>query len=100
MPHHVAIANSATTTIGRRYCRGWTADSRGGVLMLVASRSHTALDDHRDRLAATEAERREPVAGPALGERREERGQDARAARTDRMSEGDRAAADVDGGRI
>src|SRR5512139_3438459 len=99
MPHHVAIARSATKTIGRRYSFGWTRGSRGGsVMRAVASR--VAFDDHRDRIAATETERREPMTRTARLERPEQRRQHARAARADRVTERDRAAADVHGVRV
>ncbi len=64
--------------------------------MLAGSGLGVPLDDHRDGFAAPEAERREPVARAPLVERREQRRQDARPARADRVAERDRAAVDVD----
>ena len=54
------------------------------------------LDGHRDRAAAAEAQRREPVAALAPRELVEQRRDDPRAAGPDRVAERDRAAVDVD----
>src|SRR5262245_3755505 len=55
-----------------------------------------ALDHQRDALAAADAERREAEPRVPIRHGVEERHQDARAARADRMPEGDGATVDVD----
>src|SRR6185369_3293409 len=58
--------------------------------------SGCALDDHRDALPSADAERRKAERHVALLHRVQQRHEDARAAGTDRMTERDRAAVDVD----
>src|SRR3954467_11257883 len=66
-----------------------------------ASRARSAaLDAHRDAHAAADAERGETLLGIAPLHLVEERDQHARAGRADRMADRDRAAVDVDPGRI
>src|SRR5262245_29795017 len=63
--------------------------------LLARSGLHT-LHGHGDRAATAESQRREPIATFAPLELVEERRDDARAARPDRVAERDRAAVDVD----
>src|SRR5207249_10859344 len=86
----VAVANDFSSPSPDR-CRRGAAD-----LNRCAPTLRIALDHHRDRLASAEAEGREPAAQAALFEGVQQRDEHARAARADRMAEGDRAAVDVD----
>src|SRR6478736_6795252 len=66
------------------------------VMSTSVVRASDALDGHRDRSSAAEAEGGKPVAPLASGQLVEEPGHDPGAAGTDRVAEGDGAAVDVD----
>ena len=70
---------------------GWPGAPRGG----PGTRSDP-LDRHRDRAAAAEAQRRQPVAALPPLQLVDERRHDPRAAGADRVAQRDRAAVDVD----
>src|SRR5262245_19297182 len=70
--------------------------SKSAATATAGETSSGALDDHRDALAATDAQGGDAEARIAVGHRVQERDQHASAARPDRMAEGDGPSMHVD----
>src|SRR4051812_33760747 len=92
------MATSAAARIGRRKRAGCRRSSY--TWFMTAPRSDAAVDDHRNRLTASEAEGGDPAPAVVLLERRKQRGEHPCATCPDRVPERDCAAVHVDTRRV